>query len=93
MAVTARLSSLERTGFVLVAACLGVVQLRLMVAQVLFGLAALLWLYVVVREGRVGTLPRFFVPLVVYAGLTLAAPPRPATRSRVSSIPSNCCSS
>ena len=73
MAVTARLSSLERTGFVLVAACLGVVQLRLLVAQVLFGLAALLWLYIVVREGRVWTLPRFFVPLVIYAGLTLAS--------------------
>ena len=68
MAVTARLSSLERTGFVLVAACLGVVQLRLLVAQVLFGLAALLWLYIVVREGRVWTLPRFFVPLVDLRG-------------------------
>ena len=73
MAVTARLSSLERSGFVLVAACLGVVQLRLMAAQALFTLAAVLWLYLVVREGRIGTQPKFFIPLVVYAVLTLAS--------------------
>jgi O-antigen ligase len=73
VAVSARLSSLERAGFVLVAACLGVVQLWLLGAQTLFGLAAIVWLVIAVRERRRPETPPFFVPLVVYAVLTLVS--------------------
>jgi O-antigen ligase len=60
-------------GFVLVAICLGVVQFKLLVAQTTFGLAAILWLVVVWRERRLPEVPPFFVPLLVYAALTLAS--------------------
>jgi len=71
--VSARLSTLERVGFVLVAACLGVVQLSLLVAQALFTIAAVLWLVVAVKDGRRPDVPRFFLPLVVYALVTLVS--------------------
>jgi len=64
---------LERVGFVLIAACLGVVQLWLMLAQTLFGLAAIVWLVVAIRERRRPEVPRFFLPLVVYALVTLVS--------------------
>jgi O-antigen ligase len=64
---------LMSAGFVLVAICLGVVQFKLLVAQTTFGLAAILWLAVVWRERRLPEVPPFFVPLLVYAVLTLAS--------------------
>ena len=67
------LSNLERAGFILTAASLGVVQLRLLFAQALFSAAAIIWLIVVIREGRRRETPAFFVPLLVYALLTLAS--------------------
>ncbi len=69
----AGVSNLERTGFVLIAASLGVVQLWLLLAQVLFTAAALVWLVVALRERTRPDAPAFFVPLLVYAVLTLAS--------------------
>jgi O-antigen ligase len=65
--------SAERIAFWLVVASLGVVQFNLLTAQVLFGLAALLWVSVTARERRRPSLPAWFTPLLVYAGLTLVS--------------------
>ena len=66
-------TSLERTAYWLIVACLGAVQLNLMAAQTLFGLAAVCWLILVVRDGGRPDLPRFFLPLGLYAGWTLVS--------------------
>ena len=67
-------TTLDRIGFVLIAACLGVVQLSLFAGQsVLFTLAAVVWLVVVIRGGSRPRLPAFALPLGVYAILTLAS--------------------
>jgi O-antigen ligase len=77
--MTSRESPLERTSFWLIATCLGVVQFNLLTAQVLFGVAAICWLVIVVRgrkEGRASArpdVPSWFLPLIVYAVLTLAS--------------------
>lgn len=61
-------------GFVLIALCLGVVQFSLFWAQsVLFSAAAMLWLAVTLKEGRRPGVPKFFLPLMVYAALTLVS--------------------
>jgi len=75
----ARTSNLETAGFVLIALCLGSVQLGLFPAQsVLFPAAAILWLFISVRDGRLAEaltpgrgVPSFFLPLVLYAVWTL----------------------
>ncbi len=65
-------SKLEWVGFVLIALCLGVVQFSLFVAQsLLFSAAAVVWLVVASRDGKRPETPAFFLPLLVYAGLTL----------------------
>ena len=67
-------ATLDRIGFVLIAACLGVIQLSMLVGQgVLFSLAAIVWLVVVVRARSRPRLPAFALPLAVYALLTLAS--------------------
>lgn len=67
-------TSLARTGFVVTAACLGAVQFSLFAGQsVLFSAAAILWLIVALRDGRRPAVPAFYLPLLVYAGLTLAS--------------------
>jgi O-antigen ligase len=74
-----RTSSLETVGFVLIALCLGLVQLKLFPSQsVLFSAAAILWLVVSIRDGRLAEavtpgrgVPAFFLPLVLYALWTL----------------------
>ena len=71
--MSARFSTQERVGFVLIAACLGIVQLSLLVAQALFTIAAVLWLVVAIKDGRRPDVPRFFLPLVVYAVATLVS--------------------
>ena len=72
--MTGRASTLEWIGFLLVAACLGVIQLSIFAGQsVLFTAAALVWLVVAWRDRRRPETPRFFLPLVVYAALTLAS--------------------
>jgi O-antigen ligase len=60
-------------GFLLIAACLGVVQFSIFLAQTTFAVAVLIWLILVLRERRPLDLPAFFAPLVVYAGLTLVS--------------------
>jgi O-antigen ligase len=62
---------LTSVGFVLVAFCLGVVQLSIGIAQTTFALAAIVWSIVVWRERRLPEVPPFFVPLLAYAALTL----------------------
>jgi O-antigen ligase len=72
--MTSRASTLEWTGFVLIALCLGVVQFSLFAAQSVFFLAAaIVWLVVVSRDGKRPETPAFFLPLLVYAGLTLVS--------------------
>jgi putative inorganic carbon (HCO3(-)) transporter len=75
--VTTRSSSplsLDWIGFVLIALCLGVVQINLLAAQgVLFSAAAIVWLVVVVRDRPRMALPAFMLPLGVYAFLTLVS--------------------
>jgi O-antigen ligase len=66
-------AGLATVGFVLVAICLGVVQFSIALAQITFGLAGIVWLIVVLRERMPPDVPRFFVPLMVYAGLTLVS--------------------
>jgi O-antigen ligase len=73
LAVTARLSTLDQIGFVLIAFCLGVAQLSIFLAELSFALAGIVWLVVLSREGRRLEAPAFFVPLVVYAALTLVS--------------------
>lgn len=60
-------------GFLLVATCLGVVQFAIAYAQMTFAAAALVWLVVAVREGKRPDVPPFFLPLMVYAALTLVS--------------------
>jgi len=64
---------LDAAGFWLLAASLGVVQFKLLPAQVLFGLSALAWIWLLVRGGARPVWPSFFVPLLVYALFTLAS--------------------
>jgi O-antigen ligase len=71
--VSARFSTQERVGFVLIAACLGVVQLSLLVAQALFTIVAVLWLVVAIKDGGRPAVPRFFLPLLIYAVVTLVS--------------------
>src|SRR5690348_14086388 len=61
---------LEQIGFWLLAACLAVVQIKIAPAQILFGLAAIVWLTIAVSERRFDV-PRFFWPLALYGVLTL----------------------
>jgi hypothetical protein len=65
-------SSLERTAFWLMAACLALTQIKLLAAQVLFGVVALIWLTLVVRERQM-RVPAFFWPLVAYGALTFVS--------------------
>jgi putative inorganic carbon (HCO3(-)) transporter len=77
--MSTRTSSLEWIGFVLIALCLGLVQFGLFPSQsILFSGAAILWLVVSVREGRLAEavtpgrgVPAFFLPLALYALWTL----------------------
>jgi O-antigen ligase len=64
---------LDEIGFWLLAACLGVVQFKLLVAQVLFGVALLIWLFQLTRRDSRLVAPAFFLPLSVYALLTLVS--------------------
>jgi O-antigen ligase len=66
--------TLDRLGYVLIAASLGLIQFSILAGQgVLFTLAALVWLVVVLQERRWTRLPAFALPLGVYAILTLVS--------------------
>lgn len=60
-------------GFVLVAIFLAATQWWLMGAQITFGLAALVWAQGVIRRQVRLEMPACFLPLLVYAGLTLVS--------------------
>jgi O-antigen ligase len=66
-------SNVERVAYWLLTASLGMTLFNLLAAQVLFGLATVLWLAVIRRDPHHAVVPPFFWPLVVYAGLTLAS--------------------
>jgi O-antigen ligase len=67
-------STLETAGFVFIALSLGFVQLKLQLGQgVFFSLAAIVWLIVAIRDGVRPQVPAFFLPLAIYAGLTLVS--------------------
>ena len=66
--------TIESVGYILIALCLGVVQLSLFTGQsILFSAAAILWLVTVIRDRKIGSLPGFFLPLALYALLTLVS--------------------
>ena len=66
-------SALDLAGFVLVALCLGAATFSIATAQILLGLAAIVWLVTVVQERRLPAAPAFYVPLLIYAALTLVS--------------------
>ncbi len=68
-----RATPLDRMAYGVLAASLGVVQFNLLAAQVLFGVAILLWLVLVVRDGRRPPVPAFAWPLALYALLTVVS--------------------
>jgi O-antigen ligase len=69
-----RTSRLEWIGFLLIALCLGLLQIKLILAQgVLFSAAAIVWLIVAIRDGRRPVVPRFFLPLLLFAAWTLVS--------------------
>jgi O-antigen ligase len=69
--MTPRGERLDRLGFICLAASLGLVPVKLLAAQVAFGIAALLWLWLTAAERQRTSLPPFTWPLAAYAGLTL----------------------
>lgn len=68
-----RATVLSTAGFVLVAISLAATQWKLMAAQITFGLAVLVWLFGLVTRRHNGSAPPFFLPLMVYAALTLVS--------------------
>lgn len=66
-------STVERAAYWLLTASLGMTLFNLLTAQVLFGLAAIAWVWVTVADGRRPDVPRFFWLLAGYAVLTLAS--------------------
>src|SRR5262245_14102496 len=64
--------ALERWGFIALAASLGLIQLNIR-AEALFGIAAVLWLIIALRERARPDVPMFFRPLLVLAAWTLVS--------------------
>lgn len=67
------MTKLDRVGFVLVAACLGLTQFSIAASQIALGLAVLLWLGTAVRDRRLPDLPAFALPLAFYGAWTIAS--------------------
>lgn len=65
--------TLERAGAVVLMAAIGIVCFNLLAAQVLFGVAAILWVIVISRDAWRPHPPAFAWPLLAYAGLTAAS--------------------
>jgi putative inorganic carbon (HCO3(-)) transporter len=65
-------STLERYAFFALAAALGLIQVTI-TAEALFGVAAVLWLVIAIRERRRPAVPAFFLPLVLLAAWTLVS--------------------
>ena len=70
---TTRDEALTNPGFVLIAASLGATSVSIFGAQLAFDIAALLWLIDLVRRRASFSAPPFFLPLTVYACLTLVS--------------------
>ena len=70
---TTRLSGITDAGFVLVAVSLGATSWTLFGSQITFDVAAILWIIELVRRRASFSAPPFFLPLAVYAGLTLVS--------------------
>jgi O-antigen ligase len=71
--MTSHHATLERAAFWLIVASLGAVQFNLLTAQVLFGLSAVAWAALAAGEGQAPDVPKFFLPLLVYAALTMVS--------------------
>ena len=74
--------TLDRVGFATIAACLGAVQFNISTAQILFGVAALVWVVVAIQDRERPAVPAFALPLGLYAvwtAISAAASPDPAT--------------
>jgi O-antigen ligase len=71
--MTARDTTLERAAFLALAGCLGLVQFSIAAGQVLFGVAALLWIALAYQERQPFAAPGFFWPLCAYAVWTLVS--------------------
>jgi O-antigen ligase len=65
--------SIETWAFWTLTASLALVQLSVAAAETLFGVSALLWLVLVLRDRRVPDVPPFFVPLLALAAWTLVS--------------------
>ena len=68
-----RVAGIADAGFVLVAISLGLTSWSIFGSQVAFDVAALLWAFELVRRRARFSAPPFFLPLAVYAGLTLVS--------------------
>jgi O-antigen ligase len=64
---------IETWSFWTLTASLALVQLSVAAAETLFGVSALLWLVLVVRDRRVPDVPPFFMPLLALAGWTIVS--------------------
>ena len=72
--MNSRSSTLETAGWIFIALSLGTIQFKLQVGQGLFfSLAAIVWLIVAIQDRRRPETPAFFLPLMVYAALTLVS--------------------
>lgn len=72
-APASRVSRADGLGFLLITGSLATAQVSIFVSQTLFGLAAVTWLVVLVLERRRPEVPVWFLPLIAYAGATLAS--------------------
>ncbi len=62
---------LERVTFALLLCFVALLQISIAYAQILLSLMLVCWVAVIVREKTVFSVPRFFWPLVAYAGATV----------------------
>ena len=70
---TSRLAGITDAGFVLVAIALGASSWTIFGSQLAFDIAAILWLLELIRRRARFSAPSFFLPLAVYAVLTLVS--------------------
>ncbi len=71
--MTRAMTNVERSAFVALAGCLGLIQLSIAGAEILLDVAGLLWLVVAFSESRRPDVPRFFWPLMALAAWTLVS--------------------
>lgn len=71
MTMPASSSTLERCAFLALAASLSLIQLTIVGGETLFDIAAILWVIILIRDGRKPRVPAFFLPLIVLAVWTL----------------------